>query len=414
MHRRLAIVSSITTTVVLALALVGLTSPASAKQPTTASTPQPPAPLTPTQIASLASPALDFIDAKVSATISFAAARINSSAVIDFGLASPTVQNAFANDDVPGAMDAILQHIADHPSTYVSIDPTPAVSVDEEEEGFGSGWTVTPDGYIVTNAHVGAMDPSGLVDSAFANLSGTQLGSLVLDAARQLGNTINPPYTLQNGQIDFLVKLLRPMLKNHAQISGVKRSATIFQDGSSTRDGGMPARLVTHGTEWPGKDVAILKVDGHDMPTLALGDEVMKGDRVYAVGYPYNATFNPYTHPTVFSATISQGDVSNRLESTGGYKYIEHTATMNHDSSGGALVDADGRAVGITTAHDQSLGENGTGNGASSSTPCRSRWSASSSRPRTSCRPRHPISRSTRMRCGSWAPVTGRARTPSS
>jgi serine protease Do len=197
-------------------------------------------------------------------------------------------------------------------------------------------------------------------------LSPDSVSRLVGPVAEAFGQLFSPSIELTSSQVQLLAKALQGPLAGSATVSGLRHSATVYQDGSSTHGAGMSATLVAAGQEWPGKDVAILKVDGHNMPTAPVGDDAQlsKGDPVYAVGYPADATFNEFTNPTTFSATISQGGVSNRLQSSaGGYQVIEHTATQNHGSSGGALVNARGQAVGITTAGDPSLVNNQTSNG---------------------------------------------------
>ena len=55
------------------------------------------------------------------------------------------------------------------------------------------------------------------------------------------------------------------------------------------------AEVSAAGKQIPGKDVAVLKVERKDLPTVPLGDDsqVNTGDRVYVLGYPGVATFHP-------------------------------------------------------------------------------------------------------------------------
>src|SRR5690606_11297788 len=96
-------------------------------------------------------------------------------------------------------------------------------------------------------------------------------------------------------------------------------------------------------------DVAVIKIDETNLPvaTLADSDKLRVGDVVCAVGNPLGV-----------GQTVTMGIVSatgrnslGLLESVGGYEnFIQTDAAINMGNSGGALVDAKGRVIGINTA----------------------------------------------------------------
>ncbi len=93
-------------------------------------------------------------------------------------------------------------------------------------------------------------------------------------------------------------------------------------------------------------DLAILKADGQDFVPAELGssDELEVGDPVYAIGNPMGYLYGSMTEGIV-SATgerVSMFNYPGRL--------IQTSASLNSGNSGGALVDAYGRVVGITCA----------------------------------------------------------------
>jgi serine protease Do len=103
------------------------------------------------------------------------------------------------------------------------------------------------------------------------------------------------------------------------------------------------ARVV--GTD-PPTDVAVLKIDAKDLPAITLGDsdQLEVGDIVLAIGNPFRV-----------GQTVTMGIVSalGRSGLTGFNQYqnfIQTDAAINPGNSGGALVDAEGRLVGINTA----------------------------------------------------------------
>ncbi len=102
------------------------------------------------------------------------------------------------------------------------------------------------------------------------------------------------------------------------------------------------ARVV--GTD-PRTDVAVLKIDGSNFPFLTLADssKIAVGDVVLAIGDPFGV-----------GQTVTQGIVSAMGRSGLGIEqvedFIQTDAPINPGNSGGALVDVEGRLIGINTA----------------------------------------------------------------
>ena len=93
----------------------------------------------------------------------------------------------------------------------------------------------------------------------------------------------------------------------------------------------------------PQTDIALIKVDADNLPalTLADSDKVDVGDVVLAVGNPFG-----------IGQTVTRGIVSamNRVTASDmDEDFIQTDAAINPGNSGGALVDLDGRLVGINT-----------------------------------------------------------------
>jgi serine protease Do len=96
----------------------------------------------------------------------------------------------------------------------------------------------------------------------------------------------------------------------------------------------------------PQTDVAVLKIDAKDLPaiTLADSDQLEIGDVVMAIGNPLG-----------LGQSVTMGIISGLGRHYGvngehGYEnFIQTDAAINKGNSGGALVDAEGRLVGINT-----------------------------------------------------------------
>ena len=86
-------------------------------------------------------------------------------------------------------------------------------------------------------------------------------------------------------------------------------------------------------------DLAIIKVDGKDLPFLKLRVAPPKvGEKVFAIGSPRGWT-----------NTLSDGLVSG-LRREGGKTFIQTSTPISHGSSGGPLLSSDGAVVGVTTS----------------------------------------------------------------
>jgi serine protease Do len=168
------------------------------------------------------------------------------------------------------------------------------------ERTTGSGVVLDPNGYIVTNAHV--------VE-----------GAIRLQVEIPSTGRTAPPE--------------RSILKRRGRLVG--------------------AQVVAVDRE---TDLAVLKVEGTNLPTVVLGDSdtLRPGQIVMAFGSPLG-----------LNASVTMGVVSavaRQLEPEDPMIYVQTDAPINPGNSGGPLVDAEGRVVGINTLiYSQSGGHEGIG-----------------------------------------------------
>jgi serine protease Do len=108
------------------------------------------------------------------------------------------------------------------------------------------------------------------------------------------------------------------------------------------RDEEFIAKII--GTD-PATDISVLKIDAKNLTpaTITDSDNLQVGDVVLAVGNPFGV-----------GQTVTMGIVSATGRSMGGIvsyeDFIQTDAAINMGNSGGALVDSEGRLVGINTA----------------------------------------------------------------
>lgn len=109
----------------------------------------------------------------------------------------------------------------------------------------------------------------------------------------------------------------------------------------------------------PRTDVAVLKIDGARLAaiTLANSDKIEVGDVVLAIGNPFNVG------QSVTMGIVSAVGRGTGILGQGGYEdFIQTDAAINPGNSGGALVDTDGRLIGINQSiFSRSGGNNGIG-----------------------------------------------------
>jgi serine protease Do len=94
----------------------------------------------------------------------------------------------------------------------------------------------------------------------------------------------------------------------------------------------------------PKTDIAVLKIDAKELPAIEMADsdKIEVGDIVLAVGNPFG-----------IGQTVTMGMISATGRATLGLDYedfIQTDAAINPGNSGGALVDTEGRLIGINTA----------------------------------------------------------------
>ncbi len=107
----------------------------------------------------------------------------------------------------------------------------------------------------------------------------------------------------------------------------------------------------------PGTDVALLKIEDNNLPavTFADSDKARAGDLVLAIGNPFG-----------LRQTVTMGIISavgrGGMGIVGYENFIQTDAAINMGNSGGALVDAEGRLLGINSAiFSRSGGNQGIG-----------------------------------------------------
>ncbi|MCD6426536.1 MAG: trypsin-like peptidase domain-containing protein [Caldisericaceae bacterium] len=230
-----------------------------------------------------------------------------------------------------------------------SRDPKGGVWKEHAQTGVaGTGFIVTPDGYIVTNAH---------------NVKFTQQFKLFMIlktvAIKEAESQLKSGALNQMEANKFVEGFLMYLLQN-ANVSNITESvyAVLGKSipGILITQKGMQAEIKKAGDPsgtGTGKDVAILKVETNtQLPTVEIGDssKLQVGDKIYCVGYPGVATFHPYLKGESSTLpTVTSGIVSAIKQMPGGWNVIQTDAAIYHGNSGGPALDTNGKVIGIAT-----------------------------------------------------------------
>lgn len=137
----------------------------------------------------------------------------------------------------------------------------------------------------------------------------------------------------------FIISADGYILTNNHVVENADKIKVTLNDGREFNN----AKII--GTD-PESDVAVIKIDGKDLPTIELGDsdDLRIGEWVIAVGNPFG-----------LSETVTVGIVSAKGRhvgiTKGGYEdFIQTDAAINPGNSGGPLLNLDGKVIGINSA----------------------------------------------------------------
>ena len=199
----------------------------------------------------------------------------------------------------------------------------------------GSGFFISSNGYIATNAHVVSMTHDGeekAKQALFWQLV-NQLAKQVGKDPRSIANFIDEHSTLQSFQ-----------LFHHVIIpDGSAFPFEIKQYGAPTGEGNDQ-----------GKDVAVIKIEVKNAPVLKLADseKVQLQDHVTVIGYPGAAdTFNSglLSSKSSLEATINDGKISAKKTATSGAPILQTNTAATHGNSGGPVLNDANEVIGLLT-----------------------------------------------------------------
>jgi serine protease Do len=218
---------------------------------------------------------------------------------------------------------------------YLQPPGTAGRNYDVQTISLGSGFFISNNGYIATNAHVVSTTHDGEEKAKQA-----LFWQFVQNVARQIGRD---PRSIA-GYLNEHSALQSFQLVHHV----------IIPDGSA-----FPFEIKQYGaptgeTQDQGKDVAVVKIEVKNAPVLRLGDsdKVQLQDHVTVIGYPGAAdTFNSglLNSRSALEATINDGKISAKKQATSGAPILQTNTAATHGNSGGPVLNDANEVIGLLT-----------------------------------------------------------------
>ena len=303
--------------------------------------------LDPPKIAEYNKPGTVYIETLWKADVTVANLTINEQALTDKILAMVVAGQITSEDQILGA---VLSELLNNPNLYI-VPSAGTRSLPVQTGASGTGFIITPDGYVITNAHVVKMTDAEMKQSmALIGLSDL-VEADIADLETGLG------FKLTEDQTRKMSEALATAYAQYLTLSNQSSESQLFMGvavpGLGTVQKGSPCELIKVGEPVPGKDVAVLKINANNLPTVKLGDDttVKDGEQAIALGYPGVATFNPLIKKSEenIKPSLTVGSISGRKTMQGGWEVLQTDTAITHGNSGGPLFNSRGEVIGITT-----------------------------------------------------------------
>jgi len=313
----------------------------------------PSAELPPSQIFEAAKPAVVLVEAAESVSWSVPKPVIDQSkqaqlndrllAMVRAGTVSPS-QDALRR--------ATVQMITDDPGSWFTLSGGRYRRTDTVYL-VGSGFFVTEDGYLLTNAHVVQAAPEDVKRLLVSGVTqGTAEQAFVQSVREGLEQGLQT--SVSDQQAEKLAHWLSGVYVSDVQVESVTPTYRIAFGSHSPKEiesQGVPVHVVVQGEAVPGKDVALLKADRGLHVALPLAERAPgQGAGLEVVGYPCGCQSAADVGPDkTLVPTLTRGSVQGELPMPSGWSATGTDARMEHGNSGGPALDRKGQVVGLAT-----------------------------------------------------------------
>lgn len=200
----------------------------------------------------------------------------------------------------------------------------------------GSGSFIDHDGYVLTNAHVVSdmkLSEQELADQSFEFY-------MIPGFIQYISNNYD-------GYVVDQATSRQVLLENIVWVDASAEIRVLFSGLNLLAD------IKSYGAPiGEGKDVAVIKVEGGNFPTIAVGDSkaVQLQDNIWVFGFPGAADSDNLEQASILVPSITSGTVSAiEKKSDQGSPIIQIDAATTHGNSGGPVVNEKSEVIGILT-----------------------------------------------------------------
>jgi S1-C subfamily serine protease/rhodanese-related sulfurtransferase len=223
----------------------------------------------------------------------------------------------------------------------------------------GTGWFIDADGWLVTNGHVvqpAYRPPTWLVNQQAQRAVTTAcLPSVLGRKGVQPGEWSEAEDAAKRKLLDRVLPTASVAL--HPQVfvitaRGQLKAEVKKYSAPASREGG----------EMSGRDLALLKVPGDNVPVLFLGDSrsAQVGDPVHIIGFPGVVLSHELLNQSAMvAASVTNGAISGFKQDRNNNPLIQTDAPASWGNSGAPMVNSRGQVVGVLTAVSLAPGPEG-------------------------------------------------------
>jgi hypothetical protein len=215
---------------------------------------------------------------------------------------------------------------------YVATYELAGEKIQQAIGGSGTGFFITPDGYIATNAHV-VSDVHDGDDAAKEALYKLLLKELDRVYAKEIAR-------MSDQEVERLLRSIK-------LVNLEKRAYVVLPNGDK-----LDYKIAQYGKPGSGRDAAIIKVKTENAPTLPIGDSTRTqvADQIVVLGYPGVADMKVLLdEKSQLQCSVTDGAISSLKRASSGEQILQISAPITHGNSGGPALDLKGNVIGLAT-----------------------------------------------------------------